>query len=165
MSHEFSDEREARGEGRAGELGADGAHADPIGASEIPVGRSDEPLVSITLSRNQIDHVIRAALGDDAGPSMSVLVAGSGFHRDHARHALSMRYRSLQDNRRLSRSLLSGLLVLSCFPSEGADLGIKDISQELELNTSTVHRYVLTLVAAGLLERDPDTRRYRLLAE
>lgn len=76
-----------------------------------------------------------------------------------------MRYRSLQDNRRLSRSLLSGLLVLSCFSSEGADLGIKEISQELELNTSTVHRYVLTLVAAGLLERDPDTRRYRLLAE
>ncbi len=129
------------------------------------MGGSGEPLVSITLSRNQVDHVIRAALGDDAGPSMSVLVAGSGFHREHARHALSMRYRSLQDNRRLSRSLLSGLLVLSCFPPEGADLGIKDISQELELNTSTVHRYVLTLVAAGLLERDPETRRYRLLPE
>jgi DNA-binding IclR family transcriptional regulator len=45
------------------------------------------------------------------------------------------------------------------------DMGIKDISEKLELNTSTVHRYVLTLVAAGLLERDPDTRRYRLLTE
>jgi DNA-binding IclR family transcriptional regulator len=71
----------------------------------------------------------------------------------------------LQDNRRLSRSLLAGLLVLSCFPREGADLGIKDISEQLDLNTSTVHRYVVTLVAAGLLERDPDTRRYRLLPE
>jgi DNA-binding MarR family transcriptional regulator len=121
--------------------------------------------VSITLSRNQVDHVMRAALGDDAGVSVSALVAGSGFHQSHARQALGARYRSLQDNRRLSRSLLSGLLVLSCFPPKGIDLGIKDISQELDLNTSTVHRYVLTLVAAGLLERDPDTRRYRLLAE
>jgi hypothetical protein len=124
-----------------------------------------EPLVAITLSRNQVDHIVRAALGEDAAPSVSALVAGTGFHRAHARQVLSSRYRALQDNRRLSRSLLAGLLVLSCFPPEGIDMGIKDISEELELNTSTVHRYVLTLVAAGLLERDPDTRRYKLLPE
>jgi DNA-binding MarR family transcriptional regulator len=110
-----------------------------------------------------VDHVVRAALGDDAGPSVSGLVTGSGFHHLHLREALNSRYRALQENRRLSRSLLAGLLVLSCFPPEGIDVGIKDISEELELNSSTVHRYVLTLVAAGLLERDPDTRRYRLL--
>jgi hypothetical protein len=126
---------------------------------------SDGPLVSITLSRNQVDHVVRAALGEDAVPSISGAVAGTGFHRTHARQLLSSRYRALQENRRLSRSLLAGLLVLSCFPQEGLDMGIKDISEQLELNTSTVHRYVLTLVAAGLLERDPDTRRYRLLPE
>jgi hypothetical protein len=131
-------------------------------AGRKPAG---EPLVSITLSRNQVDHVMRAALGEDAVPSVPRLVAGTGFHRTHAREMLGLRYRDLQDNRRLSRSLLAGLLVLSCFPPEGVDMGIKDISQELDLNTSTVHRYVLTLVAAGLLERDPDTRRYRLLPE
>ncbi len=124
-----------------------------------------EPLVSITLSRNQVDHVMRATLGDDAAPNLSGLVAGTGFHGSHARDMLGLRYRDLQSNRRLSRSLLAGLLVLSCFPPEGMDIGIKDISEQLELNTSTVHRYVLTLVAAGLLERDPDTRRYRLLPE
>jgi len=124
-----------------------------------------DPLVAITLSRNQVDHVMRAALGDDAAPSLSGLVAGTGFHGSHARDMLGLRYRDLQGNRRLSRSLLAGLLVLSCFPPEGMDIGIKDISEQLELNTSTVHRYVLTLVAAGLLERDPDTRRYRLLPE
>jgi hypothetical protein len=126
---------------------------------------SNASLVSITLSRNQVDHVMRVALGDEASPSVSGLVAGTGFHRSHARQMLSARYRDLQDNRRLSRSLLAGLLVLSCFPPEGMDMGIKDISEQLDLNTSTVHRYVLTLVAAGLLERDPDTRRYRLLPE
>ena len=97
--------------------------------------------------------------------SVPMVLAGSGFHRSHVRQALGARYRALQDNRRLSRSLLAGLLVLSCFPPEGVDMGIKDISEQLDLNTSTVHRYVLTLVAAGLLERDPDTRRYRLLPE
>jgi IclR helix-turn-helix domain len=127
--------------------------------------RSTDQQVSITLSRNQIDHIVRAALGDGAAPSVSALVAGTGFHQSHARQVLGARYRALQDNRRLSRSLLAGLLVLSCFPPEGIDMGIKDISEQLELNTSTVHRYVLTLVAAGLLERDPETRRYRLLPE
>ena len=135
-------------------------------AQELPEDAvPGEPLVSITLSRNQVDHVVRAALGEDAVPSISGAIAGSGFHHTHARQMLSSRYRVLQENRRLSRSLLAGLLVLSCFPPEGVDMGIKDISEQLELNTSTVHRYVLTLVAAGLLERDPDTRRYRLLPE
>jgi hypothetical protein len=136
------------------------------GASQSIDGafQAGAPIVSITLSRNQVNHVVHAVLGDDADPGMPVLLAGSGVYRSRVREALSARYRALQDNRRLSRSLLSGLLVLSCFPQDGVDLGIKDISQELKLNTSTVHRYVLTLVAAGLLERDPDTRRYRLLA-
>ncbi len=142
-----------------------GASRSRAEASRIGDGAGEAPHVSITLSRSQVDRVVRAALGADADPSMSTLLDGTGFHRSHAREALGVRYRALKDNRRLSRSLLSGLLVLSCFPRDGVDLGIKDISKELKLNTSTVHRYVLTLVAAGLLERDPDTRRYRLLAQ
>ena len=128
-------------------------------------GPPGDSRVSLTLSSHQVDQVVRAALGDGAAPNVATLVASTGFHRSHARQVLGSRYRALQDNRRLSRSLLAGLLVLSCFPSHGEDLGIKDISEELKLNTSTVHRYVLTLVAAGLLERDPDTRRYRLLPQ
>lgn len=124
---------------------------------------SGEQSVAIKLSRHQVDYVVRTALGEEAAPSVAGLVSGTGFHGSRAREMLSSRYRALQDNRRLSRSLLAGLLVLSCFPPEGVDMGIKDIAELLELNTSTVHRYVLTLVAAGLLERDPDTRRYRLL--
>lgn len=159
-------------------IGLESQGESPIPTSGLPAERSvgersldralpaaAAPSVSITLSRNQVDHIVRAALGEHAAPSVSALVAGTGFHRSHARLVLGSRYRELQDNRRLSRSLLAGLLVLSCFPPEGVDMGIKDISEQLELNTSTVHRYVLTLVAAGLLERDPDTRRYRLLPE
>jgi DNA-binding IclR family transcriptional regulator len=30
------------------------------------------------------------------------------------------------------------------------------------MNPTTTHRYLSTLVAVGLVERDPGTRRYRL---
>ncbi len=66
------------------------------------------------------------------------------------------------DDKRLSRSLLSGLLVLSSFPPDGGYCGIAELSRMLDMNTSTTHRYVATLLAVGLLERDPSTRQYRL---
>ncbi|HEX5853173.1 MAG TPA: helix-turn-helix domain-containing protein [Solirubrobacteraceae bacterium] len=71
-------------------------------------------------------------------------------------------YPAQMDDRRLSRSLLSGLLVLSCFPSDGGYLGIAELARMLDMNTSTTHRYVTTLLAVGLLDRDPATRRYRI---
>ncbi len=172
MNRESSFDSDSQPEDRrpqGGSREAPAAAGEPVGTQPGEQAareeRAREERVSITLSRNQVDHVMRAALGESAAPNLSGMVAGTGFHRSHARDMLSLRYRDLQANRRLSRSLLAGLLVLSCFPPEGMDIGIKDISEQLELNTSTVHRYVLTLVAAGLLERDPDTRRYRLLPE
>ncbi len=122
-----------------------------------------DPPVSITLSRNQVDQVVRAALGDTFVTDLTALVPYARSQASLGHEALSARYRALQENRRLSRSLLAGLLVLSCFSSGEVDFGIKDIAEQLDLNTSTVHRYVVTLVAAGLLERDPETRRYRRL--
>jgi DNA-binding MarR family transcriptional regulator len=62
----------------------------------------------------------------------------------------------------LSRSLLHGLLVLACFPQDGGDLGVTELAHRLGMNASTAHRYASTLLRAGLLARDPDTRRYRL---
>jgi hypothetical protein len=127
-----------------------------------------ERLVSITLSRSQVNEVLRTVLGESLqsgfSSSSSSSSRGPNLHDGHIRQALNDHYRSLQGNRRLSRSLLAGLLVLSCFSPDGPELGIKEISDRLELNSSTVHRYVATLLAAGLLERDPDTRRYRLLS-
>jgi DNA-binding MarR family transcriptional regulator len=73
-------------------------------------------------------------------------------------------YPAQMEDRRLSRSLLSGLLVLSCFPADGGYLGIAELARMLGMNTSTTHRYVTTLLAVGLLERDSATRRYRLAA-
>jgi predicted transcriptional regulator len=74
-------------------------------------------------------------------------------------------YPAQMEDRRLSRSLLSGLLVLSCFSLDGEDLGIAELARMLNMNTSTTHRYVTTLLAVGLLERDSSSRRYRLASQ
>jgi hypothetical protein len=116
----------------------------------------------IELSKAQVDKVIRAA---GQGGTMSVLLTALkdpswtlGLDAEEWVQPAQM------EDRRLSRSLLSGLLVLSCFPPDGADLGIAELARMLAMNTSTTHRYVTTLLAVGLLDRDSTTRRYRLAA-
>jgi IclR helix-turn-helix domain len=120
----------------------------------------DDGQVMIELSRSQVDQVVRSA---GRGGTMSVLFSAlrnpdwclAGVQQE------DVHPQQLED-RRLSRSLLSGLLVLSCFPPDGGYLGIADLARMLDMNTSTTHRYVTTLLAVGLIERDPATRRYRL---
>lgn len=121
---------------------------------------SENETVLIELTKGQVDHVIRAA---GQGGTMSVLLSAL----KDPKWTLSLgsedwAYPSQMDDRRLSRSLLSGLLVLSCFPCDGGYLGIAELARMLDMNTSTTHRYVTTLLAVGLLERDPATRRYRI---
>ncbi len=111
--------------------------------------------VSIELSAAQVDRVIRSAAD---GGSMSILLSGL---RD-VREVLAREPRQLEDSR-LSRSLLAGLMMLASFPTDGSYLGNAEIARMLDMNPSTTHRYVSTLVAVGLLERDPATRRYRLV--
>lgn len=115
---------------------------------------SAEDKILIELSRAQVDRIVRSAAD---GGNMSVLLSGL----KDIREVLSSDPRQLEDSR-LSRSLLAGLLMLASFPSDGSYLGNAEIARLLDMNPSTTHRYVSTLVAVGLLERDPATRRYRL---
>jgi IclR helix-turn-helix domain len=110
--------------------------------------------IAIELSPSQVDRVDRGA--SERG-GISVLLSGL----KDVREVLEHEPRQLEDGR-LSRSLLAGLLMLACFPSDGSYLANAEIARMLEMNPSTTHRYVATLVAIGLLERDPATRRYRL---
>ncbi len=66
------------------------------------------------------------------------------------------------DDRRLSRSLLTGLVILASMPDDGADVGVAELARLMGMNTSTTHRYLTTLLEIGLVERHPVTRRYRL---
>ena len=61
-----------------------------------------------------------------------------------------------------STSLVRGLSILECFGLEYRLLGIADISERVQMNRSTVHRYVTTLTSLGYLEQDRSTRKYQL---
>jgi predicted transcriptional regulator len=133
--------------------------------SGAPTGESSGAAekILIELSKAQVDQVVRNA---GQGGTMSVLLSALrdpdwtlAFDSD------DWAYPAQMEDRRLSRSLLSGLLVLSCFSLDGEDLGIAELARMLNMNTSTTHRYVTTLLAVGLLERDSSSRRYRLAAQ
>jgi len=134
---------------------ADG-NGSPPAARELGQKRDGESeTITIELSAAQVDRVVRDAAD---GGNMSVLLSGL----KDVRTVLAQEPRQLEDSR-LSRSLLAGLLMLASFPTDGSYLGNAEIARMLDMNPSTTHRYVSTLVAVGLLERDPSTRRYRLV--
>jgi IclR family pca regulon transcriptional regulator len=63
---------------------------------------------------------------------------------------------------RFSQSLETGLLVMKGFSNELPLQGIAEVADRMEASRSTVHRYMTTLVALGMLEQDPLSRRYRV---
>ena len=108
----------------------------------------------VALSTAQVEQVVLAA---SDGGSMSVLLSGLGDRRT----ALAARRQRLESSR-LSRSLLLGLLILASFPADGSYLSVTDVARTCATSPSTAHRYISTLIAVGLLERDSGTREYRL---
>jgi IclR helix-turn-helix domain len=108
--------------------------------------------ISIELSKAQVNEVVRGVAGERG---VSDLLRGL-----QDQQTFSARYRTLADSPRHSRSLLLGLLVLTCFPSDGTELAVTDVAQQIEMSPSTTHRYMTTLLAVGLLEQDPRTRGY-----
>jgi predicted transcriptional regulator len=110
--------------------------------------------VVLELSAAQVDQVvvaatsasgIRAMLLGLTDPPSSLEIDPSSF-----------------EDLRLSRSLLSGLLVLAAFPRDRSYVSNTEIAEMLGMSITTTHRYVSTLLAAGLVERDPNSRKYRL---
>jgi hypothetical protein len=129
--------------------------------------------ITITLSPIQIDEVVRAATFSRT-PSVSTMIANAlraplnseqlaGSVSARASEGNSTNGYAIEDSDpRLSRSLLRGLSLLTCFAADGSARGIVEIARDLDLSPSTAHRYASTLVELGLLERDPRTRKYRL---
>jgi hypothetical protein len=139
--------------------------------------------ITVTLSPAQVDHVVRAASAGRA-PSIATLVSnllaaplpdGRGGSSTHAEGPAAAGgpseaggptfggYLPTDDgDPRLSRSLLRGLSILTRFGPEGDPRGIVELAHDLGMSPSTAHRYAVTLVELGLLERCPKTRKYRL---
>jgi IclR helix-turn-helix domain len=126
----------------------------------------EHPSISITLSPTQIDEVLRAAAQSRA-PSVAAAIEAKGRRARRAVKATEPPAGMLPGDttdRRLSRSLLRGLSLLTRFDADNHPRGIVELAHELEMSPSTAHRYALTLVELGLLERSPHTRKYRLPA-
>jgi hypothetical protein len=115
--------------------------------------RSKGGPILLELSPAQFGQVIGAA--EQAGGIRAIIF---GLNGDPS--ALRIDSSSLDDPR-LSRSLLAGLLVLAAFPADRSFVGNAEIAEMLGMTPTTTHRYISTLVAAGLLERDANTRKYR----
>jgi hypothetical protein len=122
------------------------------------------PPISITLSPTQVDSVLRIAAQGRAPSVSALLVRGIGARDSHdgsGKAPLDVSLTQTSD-RRLSRSLMRGLSLLTCFDAESGPRGIIDMAEELDMSPSTAHRYALTLLHLGLLERSPHTRKYSL---
>jgi DNA-binding MarR family transcriptional regulator len=112
---------------------------------------SDE--ITLNLTPAQVREVLRqAAGGEGIQGALSKLTNHSQLVTARA---------AARDDIQLSGSLLLGLIVLRCFPADGSELRVLDLAQRLGLTPSTTHRYLKTLVIAGLLDQNPTTRRYR----
>jgi IclR helix-turn-helix domain len=125
------------------------------------VANESPPSITIALSPAQVDAVVRGAAQSNT-PSVAALVgrklaAATGASEDPVAAALIAK-----SDPRLSRSLLRGLSLLTCFDGENSPRGIVEMAKDLGMSPSTAHRYALTLLQVGLLERAPDTRKYLL---
>jgi len=116
---------------------------------------SGEHAVHVELDAAQVNHVIRGAARTS---SVAVQLSGtSDAHRQDLEHMQS------GSSMKLSRSLVLGLLTYAAFPEDGSYVRITDIARDLQMRSSTAHRYISTLLAVGLIERDPRKRLYRLV--
>lgn len=61
-----------------------------------------------------------------------------------------------------SQTIERAALILTCFSAEEPRKTLADLARQLDLNQSTAYRYIATLQAAGLLERDEQRGGYRL---
>jgi IclR family transcriptional regulator, KDG regulon repressor len=68
--------------------------------------------------------------------------------------AVSPRYRI--------QAIERAVAILNAFTPDDPELGVTELAERLGLHKSTVHRFMVNLDAAGLVERNPRSGRYRL---
>jgi hypothetical protein len=107
--------------------------------------------VTLTLTDAQAIGIARDLL-DVSAPELAV---------DHSpRHILQL-FAKAGDVRHYSLSAVRALAVLGAFSSDGSHRELKEVAKEIGLSESTTYRYINTWVLLGMLEQDPNTKRYR----
>jgi hypothetical protein len=108
--------------------------------------------VTLTLTAEQVAQVVDYVVVSD-GEHPWVFASLEGIQ--------ALPASPLREGPELSAALLRGLVVLISFPPDGAERSSKQVAQESGMAESTVHRYIRTWVAVGLLEQNQVTRQYR----
>lgn len=67
-----------------------------------------------------------------------------------------------QSGRYRIQAIERAVAILNAFSVDEPELGVTDLSERLELHKSTVHRFLVNLESAGLVERNRHNGRYRL---
>jgi hypothetical protein len=109
--------------------------------------------ITITLTDAQIARVVlEASGGNQIAGSLSEL--GS---LDELRQIML----PLLNHQSYSHTTFRAAMVLAAFPADGSEVELNQIATTTGLPPSTTHRYILSWTVLGLLEQNPDTRRYR----
>jgi DNA-binding NarL/FixJ family response regulator len=126
-----------------------------------PLGVMDEHPVYVRLTAEQVASIVHAAQGGSAA-SLAALLSGRVAREGMPPiEVWEERAQGETVESRFSFSLVRGLLLLARL-ADGQPARLKDLAAELNLSASTVHTYVRTLLMAGLVRQDPETRLYRL---
>jgi IclR helix-turn-helix domain len=110
--------------------------------------------VTVTLSVQQVKTVVHQVTAFSALAQLSA----SALEDPKALRSLLT---PLLENNSYSQSVLRALIVLASFPVDGSERELTAVASEVGLSPGTTHRYLSTWTAAGLLVRDPVSRRYR----
>jgi DNA-binding IclR family transcriptional regulator len=62
----------------------------------------------------------------------------------------------------MNSTLQTGLMVLGRLLAAGGPRGVCELARDLGKEKSNIHRVLATLSAHGFVDRDSDTRKYRL---
>ena len=115
------------------------------------LSRSSRQEISIELTPVQVAHVVRTV--QETGGAIPYAPSESVAFIEMASAWL--------EDPKMSRSLLTGLLLLCSLPPDGAFTTNSQLARKLGISPSTCHRYLRTLLEVGLVERDPHKRHYR----
>ncbi|HEY4809689.1 MAG TPA: helix-turn-helix domain-containing protein [Solirubrobacteraceae bacterium] len=115
---------------------------------------ANERDITITLTIDQVAQIVQESA--DEGPLERIL-AGLDSAEEFRRVLLGL----LDQGHKYSQSALRSLLVLSALPLDGTERELTEIAEVTGLATSSLHRYLKTWKAVGIVEQDPHSRQYR----
>jgi hypothetical protein len=117
--------------------------------------RSKTSSITIELTQSQIRSVFVEGDASGSGEDLVGRLAG-----DVATLRALVDSTESERQPKLSQSLIRGLYLLAILAEDGEPMGVLELSRCLGCSPSTVHRYLQTLLLAGLARRDETTREY-----